>query len=53
MIEIKNLDKSFGDRQILFDINATFETGKVNQIMVPCFLMVITSPKWIELNEKI
>ncbi|MEJ6492375.1 MAG: ATP-binding cassette domain-containing protein [Flavobacteriales bacterium] len=33
MIEINNLDKSFGDRQILFDINATFETGKVNMII--------------------
>ncbi|MBU2018323.1 MAG: ATP-binding cassette domain-containing protein [Bacteroidetes bacterium] len=33
MIEIKNLNKSFGDRQILFDINAQFESGKVNLII--------------------
>jgi phospholipid/cholesterol/gamma-HCH transport system ATP-binding protein len=33
MIEISHLDKSFGDRQILFDINAKFETGKVNLII--------------------
>ena len=33
MIEIVNLDKSFGDRQILFDINAQFEKGKVNLII--------------------
>ena len=32
-LEINNLDKSFGDRQILFDINATFEKGKVNMII--------------------
>jgi phospholipid/cholesterol/gamma-HCH transport system ATP-binding protein len=33
MIEVKNIDKSFGDRQILFDINAQFEPGKVNLII--------------------
>lgn len=33
MIEISHLDKSFGDRQILFDISAKFETGKVNLII--------------------
>lgn len=33
MIEIENVNKSFGDRQILHDINATFETGKVNLII--------------------
>ncbi|MEJ6590075.1 MAG: ATP-binding cassette domain-containing protein [Crocinitomicaceae bacterium] len=33
MIEIKNVNKSFGDDQILFDINTTFEKGKVNLII--------------------
>ncbi|MFT7343450.1 MAG: phospholipid/cholesterol/gamma-HCH transport system ATP-binding protein [Lentimonas sp.] len=33
MIQIVNLDKSFGDRQILFDINTSFEKGKVNLII--------------------
>lgn len=33
MIEIKNLNKGFADRKILHDINATFETGKVNLII--------------------
>lgn len=33
MIEIVGLNKSFGDRQILFDINARFDTGKVNLII--------------------
>jgi len=33
MIEIKHLNKTFGDRQILHDINASFETGKVNLII--------------------
>jgi len=33
MIEIKNINKTFGDQQILFDINATFEQGKVNLII--------------------
>jgi phospholipid/cholesterol/gamma-HCH transport system ATP-binding protein len=33
MIEVKNLNKSFGKRQILFDIDAKFETGKVNLII--------------------
>lgn len=33
MIEISNLNKSFGDRQILFDINAQFHKGKVNLII--------------------
>ena len=33
MIEIKHLDKSFGDQQILYDINANFEKGKVNIII--------------------
>lgn len=33
MIEIKGLNKSFGNRQILYDINAKFETGKVNLII--------------------
>ncbi len=33
MIEVSHLDKSFADRQILFDINAKFERGKVNLII--------------------
>ncbi len=33
MIEIKHLDKSFGEQQILYDINANFEKGKVNIII--------------------
>lgn len=33
MIEVKNLNKSFSDSQILFDINAKFERGKVNMII--------------------
>jgi phospholipid/cholesterol/gamma-HCH transport system ATP-binding protein len=33
MIEITNLNKSFGDRQILFDLNVNFEPGKVNLII--------------------
>ncbi len=33
MIEIQHINKSFGDRQILFDINAKFEKGKVNLII--------------------
>lgn len=33
MIEIKNINKSFAGNQILFDINAQFEQGKVNMII--------------------
>lgn len=33
MIEVKNLNKSFGDNQVLFDINTQFEQGKVNLII--------------------
>ena len=33
MIEVKNISKSFGDTQILFDVSAKFETGKVNLII--------------------
>jgi phospholipid/cholesterol/gamma-HCH transport system ATP-binding protein len=33
MIVVDNISKSFGDTQILFDINATFNAGKVNQII--------------------
>lgn len=33
MIEVQHINKSFGDRQILFDINAQFEKGKVNLII--------------------
>jgi len=33
MIEVQNINKSFGDTQILFDISAKFETGKVNLII--------------------
>lgn len=33
MIEIKNVSKSFGDKQILNDISAVMETGKTNLII--------------------
>ncbi|RRD02288.1 ABC transporter ATP-binding protein [Prevotella sp. OH937_COT-195] len=33
MIEIKNLYKSFGDKEVLKDINAKFENGKTNLII--------------------
>ena len=33
MIEVKNLYKSFGDKEVLKDINATFEDGKTNLII--------------------
>lgn len=33
MIEIKNLDKSFGDKHVLQDISATFKKGKPNLII--------------------
>ena len=33
MIEIKNVSKSFGDREILTDISAVMETGKTNLII--------------------
>ena len=33
MIEVKNLNKAFEDRQVLFDINARFESGKTNLII--------------------
>jgi len=33
MIEIKNISKSFGDRQILFDISGTFEKGKTSLVI--------------------
>ena len=33
MIEIKNVDKSFGDKQILNDVSAVMETGKTNLII--------------------
>jgi phospholipid/cholesterol/gamma-HCH transport system ATP-binding protein len=33
MIEIKHLNKSFSQRQVLFDISTTFEPGKVNLII--------------------
>ncbi len=33
MIEIKNLYKSFGDKEVLNDINATFTNGQVNLII--------------------
>ncbi len=33
MIEIQNISKYFGDKQILFDINTAFEEGKVNLII--------------------
>lgn len=33
MIEVKNINKSFGDNQVLFDIDTQFEQGKVNLII--------------------
>ena len=33
MIEIKNVSKSFGDKQILMDVSAVMETGKTNLII--------------------
>lgn len=33
MIEVVNVNKSFGDTQVLHDINVKFETGKVNLII--------------------
>lgn len=33
MIEVKGLNKSFGDNHVLHDINATFQKGKVNLII--------------------
>ncbi|MGV6860601.1 MAG: ABC transporter ATP-binding protein [Putridiphycobacter sp.] len=33
MIEVNTITKSFGDTQILFDVSAKFETGKVNLII--------------------
>lgn len=33
MIEINNVSKYFGDKQVLFDINTCFEEGKVNLII--------------------
>ncbi|NBU91265.1 MAG: ATP-binding cassette domain-containing protein [Flavobacteriia bacterium] len=33
MIEVKQVNKSFGKQQVLFDVSATFETGKVNLII--------------------
>jgi phospholipid/cholesterol/gamma-HCH transport system ATP-binding protein len=33
MIEVKNVNKSFGGTQILHDVSTTFETGKVNLII--------------------
>ena len=33
MIEVKNINKSFKDQQVLFDVSAKFEKGKVNLII--------------------
>ncbi len=33
MIAVKNISKSFGDKQVLFNIDAEFETGKTNMII--------------------
>ncbi|GAF05975.1 ABC transporter ATP-binding protein [Saccharicrinis fermentans] len=33
MIEVKNVNKSFHGKQILFDVSATFETGQTNLII--------------------
>lgn len=33
MIEVKDINKTFDDKQILFDVSATFDTGKTNLII--------------------
>ena len=33
MIEVVNINKSFGKNQVLFDLSTKFETGKVNMII--------------------
>jgi phospholipid/cholesterol/gamma-HCH transport system ATP-binding protein len=33
MIEVQNISKTFGDKQVLFDISAKFEKGKTNLII--------------------
>ena len=33
MIELKNVSKYFGEKQVLFDINTQFEEGKFNIII--------------------
>ncbi len=33
MIEVRNLHKSFGETEVLHDINAVFEPGKINMII--------------------
>jgi phospholipid/cholesterol/gamma-HCH transport system ATP-binding protein len=33
MIEVINVNKTFGTNQVLFDINTTFEQGKINMII--------------------
>lgn len=33
MIEVKNVNKSFGDHQVLKDVSTSFEQGKVNMII--------------------
>ena len=33
MIEVQNVNKSFGKNQVLFDVSAKFEPGKVNMII--------------------
>ncbi len=33
MIEVKNLSHWFGDKQVLFDINVVFESGKTNLVI--------------------
>jgi phospholipid/cholesterol/gamma-HCH transport system ATP-binding protein len=33
MIEVQSVNKSFGKNQVLFDVSAKFETGKVNMII--------------------
>jgi phospholipid/cholesterol/gamma-HCH transport system ATP-binding protein len=33
MIEVQGVNKSFADKQVLFDISASFEKGKVNMII--------------------
>ena len=33
MIKVENINKSFGDNHVLYDVNAAFDKGKVNLII--------------------
>ena len=44
MIELKGLCKSFEEKEVLKDINATFENGKTNLIIGPVSYTHLTLP---------